>query len=87
MGFFSEQQHPSEGTIRTIGIPQQWSETPATLRHPAPRLGEHTQELLREYGFGQDEIEDLLQSGGARADTAACSACRFRVCGPAQQVL
>ena len=32
------------------------------LRHPAPRLGEHTQELLDEYGFSQDEIGALLWS-------------------------
>jgi formyl-CoA transferase len=75
VGFFGEQEHPSEGLLRTIGIPQQWSESPATLRHPAPRLGEHTEELLGEYGFGQDEIGALLQSCGARtaapAETAA----------------
>ncbi|AEB83896.1 CaiB/BaiF CoA transferase family protein [Alicycliphilus denitrificans] len=71
VGFFGEQEHPSEGLLRTIGIPQQWSESPATLRHPAPRLGEHTQELLGEYGFGQDEIGTLLWSHGARAAAPA----------------
>ncbi|MFT3721667.1 CaiB/BaiF CoA transferase family protein [Pseudorhodoferax sp.] len=69
--FFGVQQHPSEGEIRTIGIPQQWSESPATLRHPAPRLGEHTEELLREYGFSAPEVEALLRMGGAQRAPAA----------------
>lgn len=72
VGFFAEQDHPSEGTVRTIGIPQEWSETPAALRYPAPRLGEHTAELLREYGFDQGELDAVLRAGGARvaADAA-----------------
>jgi formyl-CoA transferase len=37
------------------------------LRHPAPRLGEHTVQLLDEYGFSRDEIETILLSGGAWA--------------------
>jgi formyl-CoA transferase len=65
VGFFAEQEHPSEGRVRTIGIAQEWSETPATLRYPAPRLGEHTAELLREYGFDPDEVDAVLHAGGA----------------------
>jgi formyl-CoA transferase len=71
VGFFGLQEHPSEGTVRTLGIPQRWSETPATLRHPAPRLGEHTAQLLGEYGFAEGEIDALLQSSGARAAVPA----------------
>jgi formyl-CoA transferase len=63
VGFFCEEDHPSEGRVRTIGIPQEWSETTATLRYPAPRLGEHTAELLREYGFGPDEVDSILRAG------------------------
>lgn len=64
--FFPEEDHPSEGRLRGIGIPQAWSETPPALRHPAPRLGEHTRDLLAEYGFGPDEIETVLRAGAAR---------------------
>ncbi len=67
VGFFGTEEHPSEGTIRTIGIPQDWSESKPELRLPAPRLGEHSAELLAEYGFSPDEVKTLLRDGGAYA--------------------
>lgn len=66
VGFFQEEEHPSEGTIRTLGIPQEWSETPPAQRHPAPRPGEHTLQLLSEYGFDAQESAALVKSGAAR---------------------
>ncbi len=36
VGFITEQDHPSEGRIQTLGIPQQWSESPPAIRHPRP---------------------------------------------------
>ncbi|MFA3878603.1 CaiB/BaiF CoA transferase family protein [Streptomyces sp. MMCC 100] len=63
VGFFVDQEHPSEGRLRALGIPQQWSESSPELRHPAPRLGEHSAQLLAEYGFSEDEIGDLLDCG------------------------
>jgi formyl-CoA transferase len=71
IGFFEELDHPSEGRIRNLGIPQEWSESPPAQRCLAPRLGEHTVELLGEYGFSGEEVDAVLRSGGARAlDTA-----------------
>lgn len=66
VGFFKMQDHPSEGRLRTIGLPQTWSESQPEMRHPSPRLGENTLELLEEYGFSQDEARDLVAQGGAR---------------------
>lgn len=60
IGFFTETDHPSEGKIRTLGIPQQWSATPPAQRYPAPRLGEQSRELLHDYGFSALEIKDIL---------------------------
>ena len=46
--FFRRAAHPSEGDIRTIGIPVRFSRTPGAVRCLAPRLGEHRAEILGE---------------------------------------
>ena len=46
-----ELEHPVEGTIRALGIPVKLSDTPGAVRWPAPLLGEHTDEVLREAGL------------------------------------
>jgi crotonobetainyl-CoA:carnitine CoA-transferase CaiB-like acyl-CoA transferase len=42
----AETQHAVTGPFRTLGVPVKFSETPGAVRRPAPRLGEHTQEVL-----------------------------------------
>jgi crotonobetainyl-CoA:carnitine CoA-transferase CaiB-like acyl-CoA transferase len=44
--FFKPATHPSEGEIRTIGIPVTFSRTPGSIRTLPPQLGEHTEEVL-----------------------------------------
>ena len=51
--------HPSEGTISALGIPVKLSDTPGAIDRPAPRLGQHTEEILREAGFASEEIGAL----------------------------
>ncbi len=58
-----ELEQPELGTVRLLGHPVKLSRTPADPTRPAPALGEHTEELLREAGFGREEIEALLESG------------------------
>jgi crotonobetainyl-CoA:carnitine CoA-transferase CaiB-like acyl-CoA transferase len=41
-----ETEHPAAGRLKTLGIPVKLSATPGALRRPAPRLGEHTAEVL-----------------------------------------
>jgi len=55
-GFFQMQEHPSEGRLRVMGVPGGWSGCEPAVRRPAPRLGEHTAELLREAGLSDGEI-------------------------------
>lgn len=62
-GFFVESDHPSEGRIRTTAPPVRFATSPASLRRPAPRLGEHTREVLMEAGLNADEIAALVDSG------------------------
>lgn len=47
-GFFSTVEHASEGRIRSMRVTSQWSRSKPEEPRPAPRLGEHTEEVLRE---------------------------------------
>ena len=59
-GFFQFRDHPSEGGIRTMREPSTWSETPPPSDRLAPRLGQHTREVLAEAGYKQAEIDDMV---------------------------
>jgi formyl-CoA transferase len=48
------------------GIVPKLSETPGQLRHPAPRLGEHTRQALAAAGLDADRIDQLLRAGTVR---------------------
>jgi len=52
-------EHPSEGTLRTPAPLGRYDGTPIRIRRPAPRLGEHTLEVLREAGLDEAEINAL----------------------------
>lgn len=65
-GFFSTVEHPTEGRLRTMAVPSRWSESaPGTPGH-APRLGEHSAEVLRAAGYTEGEIEALMAAGVTR---------------------
>jgi crotonobetainyl-CoA:carnitine CoA-transferase CaiB-like acyl-CoA transferase len=65
IGYFRMVEHPSEGRIRTMAVPSEWSESKPEYRRHAPRLGEHTREVLREAGYSAEKIERLIASGAA----------------------
>ena len=65
VGFFQHMTHPSEGTIRMPGIPVRVDGEQGRVRRPAPRLGEHTREVLREAGLSGAEIDALCRAGAA----------------------
>lgn len=66
VGLFPTIDHPTEGRVRQIAPAGTWSQTPPSIRRPAPRLGEHSVEVLAEHGYSAADIERLLALGVTR---------------------
>ena len=58
--------HPTEGKIRSMKVSANWSETPVETERLAPRLGEHSAEVLREAGYSDEEIAAMVRDGVTR---------------------
>jgi len=67
VGFWQHVEHPTEGPMRLPGLPVTYGKTPGAIRRLPPRLGEHSEEILREAGFDGDQIAALLAAGATRA--------------------
>jgi crotonobetainyl-CoA:carnitine CoA-transferase CaiB-like acyl-CoA transferase len=64
VGFFQAVDHPTEGRLLAMSVPSSWSDCEPSLRRPAPALGEHTAEILRDAGLSDAEIEAATSAGG-----------------------
>ena len=58
-----EVEHPVAGKMQVLGFPPKLSETRTGVRAPAPLLGQHTDEVLREAGKSAEEIQRLRDRG------------------------
>lgn len=64
-GLWSEIHHATLGTLPMLGRPYMLEKTPWAIRQPAPMLGEHTDAVLRELGFGAETIAAMRNEGAA----------------------
>jgi len=60
-GMIVETDHPAAGRVRGLGLPIHFSGAGAPSSRPAPLLGEHTREVLRELGYADQAIDDLAR--------------------------
>lgn len=59
-----EVDHPKAGKIKLPGVPIKMSESQGEVRTAAPMLGQHTDEILKEFGLSEEELNILKNSGG-----------------------
>jgi crotonobetainyl-CoA:carnitine CoA-transferase CaiB-like acyl-CoA transferase len=71
LGVVTEMDQPGYGPVRMLSFPFKASATPAAIRRPAPLLGEHTAEVLEEFGRDAADIERLAARGVIALGTAA----------------
>ncbi|HEU5143531.1 MAG TPA: CoA transferase [Solirubrobacterales bacterium] len=70
-GMVTELQQPHLGGVRQLGSPVKMSRTPADPTRPAPAFGEHTEEVLRDVGYSDEEVASMLDSGAAAGPGAS----------------
>ena len=58
-----ELEHPKSGAIRNIGVPVKLSDTPGSVRTPAPLLGQHSDEVLAQFGYAATDITAFKNAG------------------------
>lgn len=56
-----EYDHPAAGPMKTLGFPAKMSKTPSQFRLPAPTLGQHSELILKQLQYSEEEIMDFKQ--------------------------
>ena len=62
-GCFVAYDHPTQGRIEQLANPVMMSKTPSSVRMAAPEFGQHTEEVLVEYGFSWEDIARFKDEG------------------------
>jgi crotonobetainyl-CoA:carnitine CoA-transferase CaiB-like acyl-CoA transferase len=63
LGAIASYEHPRAGTVKVAAPAVKFSKTPAEIRRPAPMVGEHSREILADYGFAAAEIDGWIKDG------------------------
>ncbi|HPU51239.1 MAG TPA: CoA transferase [Burkholderiaceae bacterium] len=66
VGLFETSEHPAMGTIRQTRPSTRWSTADVSIRRHAPVMGEHSAQILREMGYSDARIDELIRSGATR---------------------
>jgi CoA:oxalate CoA-transferase len=76
-----EVDQPDYGPIRMVGFPIKFERAPCEVRKPAPRLGEHSVEILTEIGYAEADVARLKQSGAIGSSVASPALQRKKAVG------
>ena len=79
-GFFVEESHPTEGKLVKMRVAGDWSETQPENTRPAPPMGEHSAEILKEAGYTQEQID------GLRAERTTLTPAEAHLQSPAKSI-
>ena len=72
MGAIGGYEHPTAGPVKVVAPAVKMSETPAEIRSAAPVVGQHSREVLLEFGFSPAEVDRFVaEKTTAQADMAA----------------
>jgi crotonobetainyl-CoA:carnitine CoA-transferase CaiB-like acyl-CoA transferase len=66
LGLVVPMEQPGHGTVHALRFPTLLSGAPAPIRRPAPLLGQHTAEVLRELGYAEEDITRLAEAGAIK---------------------
>ncbi|HEY3673167.1 MAG TPA: CoA transferase [Acidimicrobiia bacterium] len=62
LGLVVKQQHPKLGRYEQFGVTIDFSDTPQRIFGPPPVVGQHTREIMREYGYDDADVDKLVES-------------------------
>jgi crotonobetainyl-CoA:carnitine CoA-transferase CaiB-like acyl-CoA transferase len=67
--YITDYEHPLEGLVKWLHFPLSFAETPAIRKGAAPKLGEHTEEVLVDIlGYTSEQVPELLKEIGRPAE-------------------
>jgi crotonobetainyl-CoA:carnitine CoA-transferase CaiB-like acyl-CoA transferase len=63
VGLVGTVEHPTEGRILNVGVPNRWSDATREDYLPPPKIGQHSVEILEELGYSPDRVRTMIEHG------------------------